>query len=76
MIELSTIIPNPKTRPDKEIILIVIFKTKKNRKERIRASGMVRTTSNGDLKSRMKKNIMIQANRPPYIRLLTMLLIE
>ena len=76
MIELSTIMPMPSTSPDSEMMLIEMCIRKKTSTEMISVTGMVRITSIGDFRSRMKKKMMTQASKAPVMMLFTRLLIE
>ena len=76
MIELSTIMPMPSTSPDSEMMLIVSPARWKTSIVTMSVTGMVRMTSAGDLRSRMKKRMMTHASSAPARMLFTRFEIE
>ena len=58
------------------MMLIEMCIRKKTSTEMISVTGMVRITSIGDFRSRMKKKMMTQASKAPVMMLFTRLLIE
>ena len=65
MMELSTIMPTPRIRPDSEMILSEMPNRWKLSSVRISESGMVMMISNGSRQSFMKRNSTRQASRAP-----------
>ena len=76
IIALSIIIPTPRIRPERDIILILIPIMYNDNMLIVSDVGMLMIISNGARKSRKKKNIMNMANKLPYIKLCCKLSIE